>query len=633
VSKNLFDLTWGDNDMLVTQIKEMRKDRLSDLREMHRDMYLNILWGIMGKQDVYYDRYTKSLLDLKPEPWQVQVISNLLFPMIRRTVAKLSKKPIWDAMPATTEQEDINVSHVGTKALQSYWYYLKMPTKLIKAIFWAATTGNAFFKVGWDPDLGERIQLTEEDRAVLLNITGKKRIPKEIYLGDIFSEITSPFSIIWEKGVELDESPWVMELKLRSPDDVKDRYKVELAPAKRGEEDIFDYKLMDIFGPITHGNKILVTEFYTAKKFVIITNNQVVSKGKNPYDVGANPEWNPYVHFKEVEIPGFEWGMSSIKQNRGNQAQYNKIRSKIIEHVNLMCNPKWLSPRQAGLKRGVFTDKAGEVIEYNYPMEPKQTTVKPLPAYVERTLQQCKLDMQDIGSTHQVSEAKTEPGLRSGRAVLALQDADDVILGPVLQQLDNALSLMGRKILKILADNVTEERLLRITGEDNVTEVASFMGSQLYGPNKGRPGTDYFDVRIISYTSYPLSRIGMEDRLDRLLERGVLHPQQDKDKILQILGSGEIQSTFDARRQDRVRATAENYRIENGEQIEAMDIEEHSVHIELHTRFIKAKRDTLQNMQGLMQHLNEHRQFAAQQQQFMMQQQIQFAQASKAKAS
>jgi hypothetical protein len=49
------------------------------------------------------------------QPGKLKLFSNLLFPQLRRTIAKLAKQPIWDVLPATTEQEDINVANISKK--------------------------------------------------------------------------------------------------------------------------------------------------------------------------------------------------------------------------------------------------------------------------------------------------------------------------------------------------------------------------------------------------------------------------------------------------------------------------------------------------------------------------------------
>jgi hypothetical protein len=473
----LSDIKWGNKTQIVDFIKEQSKARRDDLREFHQEMYLNILWVVMGIQDIYYDRYSKKLNDTPPEPWKVRLISNLLYPLLRRSVAKMAKKPIWDVLPATTEQADLDAARISSLILRYYWYFLRMPKKYLQYLTWLFATGNAFFKMGWDAELGDTITLSDEDRAILANTYPGKKIPRSFQLGDPYIEVVSPFSIFWEAGIELEESDWVIQLKLRSPDYVYNRWNVKIeGSTTKGESELFDLKLIN---PMEHtypdSEKIITYEFFTNEKHAVVVDDKVVYLGPNV--LGSLP----YVHTVEQIVPGSEHGMSTLRQARSNQAQYNKVRSGIIEHANLMCAQKWLVPRGANILRQAINNKPGEVILYNYPFSPTATVPPPLPNYYERILETCKQDISDIASVQAVSQAKNEPGIRSGRMIMALQEADDLLMGPVMQLIDDSLVQLGTKFLKVIADNVEEERLIKITGEGNELEVLTFKGKDIYG--------------------------------------------------------------------------------------------------------------------------------------------------------
>lgn len=596
---------------IVTEIKELHNQKLTDLRDLHQDMYINIKWVFLGHQNIYYDRYSKKLTDLKPEPWKVNLMTNLLYPMVRRNVAKLAKRPIWDVLPATTEQEDINSALISTQVLRFYWMYLRMPKKFIKLLTWVFSTGQGFFKTGWDPDAGELIKFTPEQRAALVNVLGN-RVPKEIRIGDPYVEIVSPFGIFWESGEELEESDWCMHVKFRSKEYIENRYKIETPRDESGLEN-YDLKLMSMLEPgmgqSQIKDKIAVYDYYCKSDDYnyVVTCDKVVYKGKMPINE------LPFIHFVETPIAGSEWGASTVTQNRSNQSQYNKVRSSVIENANLMAKQKWLAPYQSNVSTENFTDRPGEVIKYNFPFKPEQADLKPLPAYYERILSSCKQDMQDVGSSQAVTQAKAEPGIRSGRAVLALQDADDVILGPTLQLVDDGLSQLGRKLLKILAKNVTEERLIKISGEHRELEVMSFTGSALLGPNEGQPGVDYYDVRVGTYSTYPMSRIGMEERVDRLIQMGVLNPQVHGERILHMLGSGDVDIAFDDTQTDRSIAANENHQLMQGQPLTVSPLDNHKIHIEAHDKFFKDKIRKLppQAVEILLKHRQEHKMMQA----------------------
>jgi hypothetical protein len=608
--KNSYDVKWSDKESVGSYVTEILKDRVEDLKDFHRDNYVNILWALLGRQDVYYDRFTRSIIDKKPPEWKVKIISNLLFPQVRRTIAKLAKQPVWDVMPATTEQADINISQLDKNILIHYWFYLRMPGKFIDFLTWLVCTGNGVFKVGWDAKSGETLKLTDEDKAVYKNATGKTKAPSQIWMGDPFIEVCSPFSVFWEKGQKLSESDWCIHVKLRTPDYVYKRYKVKVDPCNR-KSDFYDFKLINLMNngsTDSMSNKVAVVEYFDNDHYALLFNDNVHLIGANPY------EEKPFVHVVEVPVPGAELGTSSVKQNRPNQAQYNGTRSRILQHSILMGNPKWAVARGAKIHQRSLDDRSGEVVEYNYPFKPDVIKPSALPAYIERILQTCRDDMRDIGSFHEVSQAQGEPGLRSGKAVLALQDADDLIQSVPLQLINEGLQEVGVKLLKVINKFVDEERLARITGDNKELQIFSFTGKSLQGQNAGRPGVNYFDVRISTYSAYPLTRIGMEERIRSLIEFQLLDPIQDRNKILSMLANSDLGAEMDEYAIDRTQATEENYAMLQGSQPQALPVENHQIHIDSHSKFIKSRKNSIdpEVLKLFFQHIDQHRMVEAQ---------------------
>lgn len=612
--KPAYDINWRDKHEVGEHALSMISSRLDDLNDFIKEVYTNILWSLSGRQDIYYDRFAKTLIEDRPPEWKVKVISNLLFPQVRLTVAKLAKQPIWDVLPATTEQEDINIANLNKNILTHYWFALGMPEKFIDYITWLATTGNAIAKIGWDSKAGDTVELNPEQRTILQLTTGKTP-PKKIQVGEPFIKICSPFSTVWEKGVKLKESSWVGEVQLLDPQSVYRRYGIKAQP-KQPKDMLYDLKLFDIHKGVEYGsmpsNKVVVIHFFTKEKMVIIINDKAEFVENNPYS-----EIN-YVHTREVPLPGNEYGGSAITQSRPNQALYNGMRSRFLQHAILMGSPKWMVPRGARLQRRAITDEAGEIIEYNYPLRPDQHAPRPLPSYMERLLLSAKEDMHDIAAQHNVSRAQGEPGLRSAKAVLALQDADDIIQGVPLQLIDVSLREIGAKLLRVLRTFVTEDRLIRITGNNRELQVKAFTGSALQGKNVAIPGANYFDVRVASFSAYPLTRIGMEDRIENLIRIGVIHPVQDRSLILSMLSNSDLGSELDRAQPDRTQATEENYRMLNGEPVQAFSIEEAQIHILIHKDFLKPKIHELNQtpegqkiIQIFMEHIDMHEQLEA----------------------
>jgi hypothetical protein len=603
----LSDINWSNP---VKWVQETHRRRADDLLTMHREQYLNILWAVHGQQTKYFDKVTKTLLDYNPPEFKLHVISNFLYPWLRRAVGLLARRPIWDTLPATMDQSDINSANVATKVLQYYWQRELMDLKFIEWLVWLLTTGNALFKVCWDPKAGKVLKLTDEERAALKNALPDARIPKELHFGDLFVEVASPFSVVWEKGVKMRDKPsYIIEAKIRPCEFVRRRWKVDPTPiVDRGTN--FDLKLMDVneLTAIETNDLCLVYNaiFPHENRQYIICGDKVAYSGKNDYEY---MDGCPFVHGVETFAPGSEFGVSTIRHLRSNQSQYNSINSSVINNIRLLGNPQWLTPRAGRV--GEITNRPGGKILYDYPFKPEISAPAQLGTYIERALLRAKDDIGTVGSTNPVSQARGEPNLRSGKAVLALQDADNSVLGPVALMADKVLEATGRKILQTVAKNVHENRIGKIVGENREVEIFSFKGSDLIGQNYNEPNIDYFDVRIGTYSTYPLSRVGMLEQLDTLLSRGVLHPERDRGRILAAIGSGDLLTNFDPEQKDRAMYHRKCYRLMRGEQLPVYPMENHEIAIETIDIFFRPRLDELspEIIQNIQNYRSQHEAF------------------------
>lgn len=603
-------VNWKAKDEVARYVQDFTNERLDDLSDFFKEMYINILWSAMGRQDIFYDRYSRSLVDQRPPSWKVRVQSNFLFPQLRRTIAKLAKQPIWDVLPATTEQEDINIANLSKNILTSYWFYLDMPEKYIDWLTWVSSTGNGLLKIGWDAKAGETLQLNPEQRAIYQHLAGK-RAPKKIDLGDPFIEVASPFSCVWDKGLKLKEAENFVHVKLRTPEYIWRRYKIEPPETKHSRIN-YDFKLFDLHKGKEYGSDcksmVILLEYQSKEHMAVVMNGETIETGENPYgEINA-------VHGREVPLPGNEYGTSSVAQNRPNQALYNGVKSRIIQSVQLMGNPKWVVSRHGKVNKKAFTDQAGEIIEYDGMFKPEPCKPASIPSFVERLLAGCKEDMRDIGSFHEVSQAQGEPGLRSGKAVLALQDADDLIQTVPLQLIDNVMRHTGAKLLRVLHKFVREERLIRITGQNRELQVFSFTGETLQGQHFNQPGANYFDVRVSTFSAYPLTRVGMEERLAFMIDIGILDPVKDRRRIKSFLSNSDLGSELDETQPDATQATEENYKLERGELMPAFSVEDHETHIDVHKAFLKPRIHQLDPKitEMFMKHIDDHEMKAAQ---------------------
>lgn len=623
---NLHEIKKSKKQTIMDFVDDRFQSQRTRMREVYRSWMLNLAWA-RGFQNLDFNTSTQSFSNPPKDPWRVRLVNNLMLPLIRKQVAKITHiQPVWDVIPATPDEEDVQISQTATKVLQHYWQVMNMSLELIRLTFWQATIGNAFLKIGWDFEEGEDVNIpskgvADDLIAQVMEQQGLLEVPEffETKSGTLFADTVPAFNITFDETAGLfEKSHWCIESQLKSKDWVVEKYGTKFKDLlETTESEIFVYPFVQgsstsstaFNQPNKPTSGVLVHELFIKKNkrfknglHATIAGNEFVQPPEdNPFEHGELP----YAHFLEIFDPSSPWGTCVAEQIRPNQALYNRVKSGIVENINLMSNLQWMNPRQSGVKS--FTNRPGGVIHFNAPFEPKQSQHRPLPAYVERILDRTRLDIQDTASSHDVSEAKAEPGIRSGKAVLALQDADDSVLGPVLLWHDTQLSRTGRLAIQTVAQNTERDQIIQIRGEFNELETITFSGSRLSGESKG---ADYWKVRVKTFGRQALSRSGRESLVRTLLELGLMNPQADKDLLIRVLGAGDILTQFDIAAADRTRQWREiTQQMVKGQEVEVTLGQNHQVHIDTIKKYISSSQwDKLEteSKQMIVTHLDRH---------------------------
>lgn len=638
----LFELKKNKKKNVVSWIDEQFRDHRLRMQDNYRSWMLNLAW-IRGYQNTDFNSTTHRFLSgNNKDHWRVRLISNLMLPIVRRITAQLTYiKPVWDVIPATADQTDIEIAEKSTKVMVDTWQRVGMNKKLLRLLTWQCSCGSGFLKTGWDHDLGDEFTietktLEEETLMAYLEHVGIEVKPETIKAnrGDSFVDVVSPFNMAFEEVPVFEESDWSLESQLRSKDYVVSKYgsKFESVTETNGLELFLYPSIQNYSDKATVKSGVLVHELFIkrCKQFprglhcVVVGGRLAVTPQDHPYEHGELP----YGHFLEIFDAASAWGTSVAEQIRPNQARYNRISSGIMEQVNQMSKVQWLKPKSAG--NITFTNQPGGVIEYNGATPPSQVNVAPIPAYVENLLTRTRADVQDTASSHDVSEGKNEPGVRSGKAVESLQDADNTILNPTLVWMDEELSRIGRLTLQTIIQFTDNIRMVEIEGEFNQPDIFSFTGEDLKG--KASDG-NYFKVRVKTYGRQILSRSGRENMVRAMVDLQLLNPQVHREQILHMLGTADIVTMHDQGSMDRTRQWREIQTImefvktlqeqfkdkqptpEQLQQIEQMNPvkvytgQNHLVHIESIRKFIASShwdRIDEPTRQAVIQHLSEH---------------------------
>jgi hypothetical protein len=435
---------------------------------------------------------------------------------------------------------------------------------------------------------------------------------KKLAVGDIHVELKTPFEIYvdplaTEDGLE--SARWVIEKAVRSPSYLKERYKVDIEPDADAPQGITESRTASTGGR----EGVNVYEYWSRPspeeprgKHVVWVKGQTLLNEDNPYDD------LPYVMFRGIPVPGRFWPDSVVSQLISPQTELNKIISSIAENAQRIGNPAILKSRQANVE---WTGAIGEEILFDDTMPnsvPQFLQVPEIPGYVRERIDRIETSMREISGQHEVTHGQVPTGVTAASAINLLQEQDDTRLGPDITDMEHSITLAGRMILKLMARYYTDERTMRIAGEDGRWDIESFRGSQLDG---------YQDVDVQPGSSMPRSKAAkqaaMQELLQLVIQYGMPLNQRDLRKFFKDYEVGGLERLFAGLGTEESYTQRENARFLAGEQVEISEWDNHEAHIEAHSELLKsptlerAEATTPGVKDALLGHLDLHKQALA----------------------
>jgi hypothetical protein len=314
------------------------------------------------------------------------------------------------------------------------------------------------------------------------------------------------------------------------------------------------------FRPMTTeaGKGIKVRELWSADKHYVWTDQTVLVDEDNPYP------WLPYVGFYGTPVPGRFYPGATVTDLRPQQIQLNIRRSQIADNANRIANPPLMVPSTMADEFDWQGDPGEQIVYLDTGTPnamPSFLQVPSLPAYVENDVDRTQQALMEISGNHEVSQAQVPAGVTAASAISLLQEQDDTRLGPDVASMERSLEEAGRRVLWLMRRYYTEERHLRIAGEDGQSIVQAFKADTLEGTE---------DIDVQAGSAMPESKAGREAAITAV--RHPVQPEQPgRDQSaglgtrLQEMGVGGLDAFFAQLNRDKQQCDDEDRRISQGE--------------------------------------------------------------------
>jgi len=618
-----------------------------------------IAW-VAGYQTYDYNKTYKKLYEV-PLNREKRVVINKLKPYVRTLLSKLTADvPVPSVIPNTNDDDDICAARIGDKLIEGVANKINFDMVIKDLKLWTILCNRAYLHVFWN----------EEDKGVIgygntrgANVGGGagnkpeegnpnvdiETPPSDVELagagglpsnpqeettgeptyeeGDVCIESVSPFNcrpdpLYQERsrwrwfiyGDEVDaewvENKWELaEGSLKEKDDVLDNaYELTL----QDEQDI------NIGQPSQDedvtGRTVTLKEFWTPRIYVFCTEKKVLQYGINEYGE------IPFFDVEDRIIPidsyekGFTYNESLIKDAIPIQREYNRQASIISQALERCSKLKVLTPLGSLLSKKQWVNDYGVFIDYNRNAgEPHQMKMDPFPVELTQYKNDLEREMEATVSLSPASFGRLpeRASHASGTLVSLLLEQDDVILNPILNQINNVMGKAWTLALRLIQENYIIGRYLRVTGSDGSGDIESFKGTDLRGNT---------NVTVTNQSGLPRSRALRVEYIMKLRESGLL---RDDKTTLEMLEFGNASKIFSETLVHERKAHRENSMIEKQPNIDPnavqpwlYPLEDHNIHMKIHLNdrlSIKFDRYSENQKAALEGHIQMHAQVLQQQ--------------------
>lgn len=568
---------------------------------------------LRGHQRVEWSQNDGKLITPPSPRSTVPVTINMMQPKDRARKAKfLKNRPVPTVRPATNDLKDRLDARGTTKALEFAWRKGQLEAKYALALNWARITDHGYWWFSWNPTSQARLAVKDE-------MTGESQV-HIAPVGDLDVEVGSPFEVVVADPTLpfIGMQPWIIRIKRRALSFCEARFKQKAKFIKPDGEEISGEAAGDRYAQqlgrlASTGNGIglalspaqsndgkgkgepwvLIKEYFEKpcaeypKGRYMVVGGGVLLRMQDEIPYFSDFETNPYpcVDFQDFEQAGQYWGTTINAQAVPIQREYNNLRTGVGDHNRLMKHPKLLAYRQHNLAPGTWTNRAGEVIIANWvPGLPPVTPWVPPPinADVWRTLEMCKVELDDIYQIYPESEGQVGKST-SGFQTNLMQEANDAVHTPDIRAHERCIEEAAYKIRRLMKLGYSPSRLLTVMGKSMEPEVFEFHRDDI---------DEAAEIVVEAASALPQLKAARMQAVMEMWTAGLLGDPADpaaRQKALAMLEMGTNEDIYDSARRDEEFAMLENRQFEDGVQVQAPEFyQNHDVHYRVHTDALKS---------------------------------------------
>lgn len=503
-----------------------------------------------------------------------------------------STRPAWQCRAINSDLESQASADLGEGILDYYMREKHLEVKLNRATELALILKEGWVVVDWDVNAGEVVRTDEEienpifEGDISVNVHSILDVARDIYRRDTSS---NKWYIVREYRNKYDLAATYKDKEdmiLKLNPDQRDEFKYELNPSLinrtiQSESDLIPiYKLYHDKTPALPNGRLLI----------VASDECTLFDGPLPY---KRPYIFPIYTSQQYNMP---FGYSNMHDLLALQDALDMTFSSILTNQAANAIQNFQMPKGSGINVTKVMDGMN-LLEF----DPKLGPIQPLNLLqtapeVFNFANMLNDYMQLLSNVSSITRGDA-PASMSGAAMALLQQQSIQFNSGLQLSHVQMLENVGTAIIELLQEFANEPRIAIIAGKTKKPLMKYFSGQDLQGVN-----------RVIVDSSNPLTKTsaGRVEIANQLLARPdfIKTPEQ----YLSVLTTGNLEPLYENDRSRQYLTKAENEALGNGEMVQAVITDDHSIHVLEHSCVLNnlEVRKNPKILQNTLDHIQQH---------------------------
>lgn len=520
----------------VAQRIKRGKARLKELqprRQLCIEFANDKHYGVLAEDGskIRYQGTVSTILGGKKPDHRVRRSHDLIGPMVQAKVSAATQRiPGYEVNPSTSDPEDYTAAQIAKKIVGAGYELWRVKRAFQKLVWNALVTEEGFIMAYWDSSIGPYVDVQEDPE-------GKA---EHVGLGDVRISVWNGLEVMWEPGVNFEESRW-WAIEHARPRDA-----VEAEPGFMGGKLPADAQMAVREGAnAEQSNLCLITEYLErpcpqwpqGRRIFLAAGEQIFPEEGYPLtDSKGEVVDEPCIHRLGYTVnPASDRDKGLVKSLIESQRLYDFALNKISEFAQIGLVPQKTAP--IGAIKTPATDEPGAINEFDptamMGYEVKFGETMGIPSELFKLREEAQGEMGYIAHDSEIPAAAPQ------QVVSSILQRDEISWEDMVANMAEVYARVARDCLTLVQRHYTEERMLKFRGRAGYMPIEDFKGADL---------RDQTDVRVQPGSLTPQTRSAIEQRIQNIAQMfpGYFPPEV----LLSAMNNGNAEGLLEGYEED-----------------------------------------------------------------------------------